>query len=292
MDSMLTAVMIDGSGLDADDVRRARAACDGSGPVWLAPGIAAEFEFSGSAANLDSLRDDLARRRVDLAVLPSKGRRKRLLVADMDSTVIEQECIDELASEAGVGQRVAAITSRAMNGEIEFEDAVRERVGLLAGMSEAAIEKVWRERVAFTPGAAVLVATMRAAGAHTVLISGGFTDFTGRVAERLGFHEHRANKLLREDGRLTGEVGRPILGRDAKRTLLLELLDRLNLEPNDAMAVGDGSNDVAMLKLAGCGVAFRAKPIVKRQSDTKLDFADLTGLLYLQGFKRSEFADP
>lgn len=292
MDSMLTAVMIGGSGLDAEDVSRAQAACDGSEPVWLAPGVAAEFEFRGGAADLDPVRDELAQRRIDLAVLPSKGRRKRLLVADMDSTIIEQECIDELASEAGVGQRVAAITSRAMNGEIKFEDAVRERVGLLAGMSEAAIEKVWHERVAFTPGAAALVATMRAAGTHTVLISGGFTDFTGRVAERLGFHEHHANRLLREDGRLTGEVGRPILGRDAKRTLLLELLDRLNLEPDDAMAVGDGSNDVAMLKLAGCGVAFRAKPIVKRQSNTKLDFADLTGLLYLQGFKRSEFVDP
>lgn len=292
MDSMLTAVLIGGSGLNEEDVRRARAACNSSEPVWLAPGLAAEFEFRGDAADLDPARDYLTKRRVDLAVLPSKGRRKRLLVADMDSTIIEQECIDELASEAGVGQRVAAITSRAMNGEIKFEDAVRERVGLLAGMSEAAIEKVWRERVAFTPGAAALVATMRAAGAHTVLISGGFTDFTGRVAERLGFHEHHANTLLREGGRLTGEVGRPILGRDAKRTLLLELLDRLNLEPDDAMAVGDGSNDVAMLKLAGCGVAFRAKPIVKRQSDTTLDFADLTGLLYLQGFKRSEFIDP
>lgn len=257
--------------------------------TWLDHGVACEFEVKEIPDTFHEVNDELHDRKFDFAVLPYAGRRKRLLVADMDSTIIMQECIDELAAEAGVGEAVSAVTEQAMNGVIDFEDAVRERVALLAGLPEETIEKVWRERVTLTPGAEALVRTMSGAGAHTVLISGGFTDFTKRVAERLGFHEHYANKLLRANGKLTGEVGTPILGRDAKRRILAELLDRRGLKPEDAMAVGDAANDLAMIQLAGCGVAFRAKPLVAALSDARVDFCDLSGLLYLQGYRRREF---
>ena len=257
--------------------------------TWLDRGFSCEFEVDGITQDMDQAHEEFRDRGLDVAVLPSANRRKRLLVADMDSTVIEQECIDELAAEAGVGEAVSAITEQAMNGVIDFEDAVRERVALLAGLPEETIEKVWRERVTLTPGAETLVGTMSSAGARTVLISGGFKDFTGRVAERLGFHEHYANELLRADGKLTGEVGTPILGRDAKRRILTELLDRHGLKPEDVMAVGDAANDLAMIQLAGCGVAFRAKPLVAALSDARVDFCDLSALLHLQGFHRDEF---
>ena len=265
--------------------------CGAEHANWLDHGVAGEIEVDGVPEGMDDAHEELQNREFDFAVLPIGNRRKRLLVADMDSTIIEQECIDELAAEAGVGEAVSSITEQAMNGVIDFEDAVRERVGLLAGLPEETIEKVWRKRVTLTPGAEALVRTMNGAGAHTVLISGGFTDFTGRVAERLGFHEHYANELLRADGKLTGEVGTPILGRDAKRRILAELLERHGLMPEDAMAVGDAANDLAMIQLAGCGVAFRAKPLVAALSDARLDFSDLSGLLYLQGFHRDEFID-
>ena len=264
--------------------------CGADRATWLHHGVAAEFEVDGVPKGLEDARDELHDRKFDLAVLPIDGRKKRLLVADMDSTIIKQECIDELAAEAGIGEAVSAITDRAMNGVIDFEDAVRERVGLLAGLPEETIEKVWKERITFTRGAKTLVRTMSAAGARTVLISGGFTEFTRRVADRIGFHEHYANELLLADGKLTGEVGTPVLGRDAKRRILSELLERHGLRPEDAMAVGDAANDLAMIQLAGCGVAFRAKPLVAALSDARLDFCDLSGLLYLQGFHRAEFA--
>ena len=257
--------------------------------TWLDRRFACEFEVDGIPEDMEQVYDELRERGLDFALLPNANRRKRLLVADMDSTIIEQECIDELAAQAGVGEAVSAITEQAMNGVIDFEDAVRERVSLLAGLPEETIEYVWRERVNLTPGAEVLVRTMSAAGARTVLISGGFTDFTKRVADRVGFHEHYANELLRADGKLTGEVGTPILGRDAKKRILTELLDRHGLEPDDAMAVGDAANDLAMIQLAGCGVAFRAKPLVAALSDARVDFCDLSGLLHLQGFHRNEF---
>ena len=263
--------------------------CGADRATWLHHGFAAEFEVDGVPEGLEDARDELHDRQFDLAVLPIDGRKKRLLVADMDSTIIEQECIDELAAEAGIGEAVSAITDRAMNGVIDFEDAVRERVGLLAGLPEETIEKVWKERITFTRGAETLVRTMSAAGARTVLISGGFTEFTRRVADRIGFHEHYANELLLADGKLTGEVGTPVLGRDAKRRILSELLERHGMQPEDAMAVGDAANDLAMIQLAGCGVAFRAKPLVAALSDARVDFCDLTGLLYLQGFHRAEF---
>ena len=264
--------------------------CGADRATWLDHGVAAEFEVDGVPVGLEDARDELRDRNFDLAVLPIDDRKKRLLVADMDSTIIEQECIDELAGEAGIGEAVSAITDRAMNGVIDFEDAVRERVGLLAGLPEETLEKVWNERVTFTPGAEALVRTMSEAGARTVLISGGFTEFTRRVADRIGFHEHHANELLCADGKLTGEVGMPILGRDSKRRILSELLERHGLRPEDAIAVGDAANDLAMIQLAGCGVAFRAKPLVAALSDARLDFCDLSGLLYLQGFHRTEFA--
>ena len=263
--------------------------CGADRATWLHHGFAAEFEVDGVPEGLEDARDEFHDRKFDLAVLPIDGRKKRLLVADMDSTIIKQECIDELAAEAGIGEAVSAITDRAMNGVIDFEDAVRERVGLLAGLPEETIEKVWKERITFTRGAKTLVRTMSAAGARTVLISGGFTEFTRRVADRIGFHEHYANELLLADGKLTGEVGTPVLGRDAKRRILSELLERHGLRPEDAMAVGDAANDLAMIQLAGCGVAFRAKPLVAALSDARVDFCDLTGLLYLQGFHRAEF---
>ena len=226
---------------------------------------------------------------IDWAVLPACGRRKRLLVADMDSTMISGETLDELAAEAGIGERVAAITARAMNGELDFEAAVRERVGLLAGLPVAAAERVLA-RLRPMAGARAAVATMRASGAHCMLVSGGFTLFAEPVGERLGFDEVRANRLEVRDGRLTGRVLEPILGRDEKRRALEERRTALGLAPDETLAVGDGANDLAMLGAAGLGVAFRAKPAVAAQARIRVDRAGLAALLYLQGYARSEFA--
>jgi phosphoserine phosphatase len=202
--------------------------------------------------------------------------------------MIAQECIDELAAEAGFGPRVAAITARAMNGELDFEGALRERVALLAGLPEAAIGKVLAERITLTPGGCSLIATMKAAGAHTLLVSGGFTAFTGPVAARLGFHEAQANTLLVEGGRLTGRVTEPILGREAKVAALRGAAARLGIGVGDALAVGDGANDLGMLKLAGMGVALHAKPSVAAQCDLRVSHGDLTALLFLQGYAAGE----
>jgi phosphoserine phosphatase len=207
----------------------------------------------------------------------------------MDSTMIGQECIDELADVAGVGDRVKDITARAMNGELDFEGALRERVGLLSGLDSAVIENVLRDRITFTPGGRELIATMKAAGGRAVLVSGGFTAFTGHVAAALGFDEDRANTLLIADGVLTGQVAEPILGREAKITALKETVAALGLTPADVMAVGDGANDLGMLKLAGAGVALHAKPVVAAEVDRRINFGDLTALLYLQGYARDEF---
>lgn len=271
-------------------VEALRDAWGGGEARWLDPGVAAEFGVAAVPANFWQVWEDLQALSVDLAVQPAKGRRKRLLIADMDSTMIRQECIDELADEAGVGTQVAAITARAMNGELDFESALIERVGLLQGLPEAVIGRVLADRITLMPGGAALVATMKAAGGHAVLVSGGFTAFAGPIAARLGFDEHRANRLLAEGGVLTGKVALPILGRAAKVEALQEIAARLGISPAEAMAVGDGANDLGMLGLAGAGVALHAKPVVAAECALRVNHGDLTALLYLQGYARDEFA--
>ncbi len=259
---------------------------------WLAPDEAAEFAVAQVPGNFRDVWHQLQGLQVDLNVVPAEGRRKALLLADMDSTMIQQECIDELAAEAGVGEKVAAITARAMNGEVDFEGALRERVALLKGLKEAVIARVLAERITLMPGGAALVATMKANGAYAALVSGGFTAFTGHVAAALGFDENRANTLLVEAGRLTGEPAAPILGRDAKIAALREITAARGLTPSDALAVGDGANDLGMLELAGMGVALHAKPAVQEQCDLRINHGDLTALLYLQGYGRADFVQP
>ena len=276
--------------LDRATVKALRDAWGGGEAVWLAPGIAAEFALPTIPANRWEVWRDLQAMGVDLCVQASAGRRKRILLADMDSTMIGQECVDELAAEAGVGAHVAAITARAMAGEIDFAGALRARVALLAGLDAGAIDRVLAARITLAPGGVTLVATMRAQGAHTALVSGGFTAFTGPVGAMLGFHETRANTLLTRDGRLTGAVADPILGREAKVAALHDIAARLGLAPADALAVGDGANDLGMLHAAGMGVALHAKPAVAAECDLRVNHGDLTALLYLQGYRSAEFA--
>ena len=270
-------------------VESLRNAWGGGEAVWLDPGIAAEFPLAVRPANQWQVWDGLQGLGVDMAVQPALGRRKRLLLADMDSTMIEQECIDELADMAGVGPRVAAITARAMNGDLDFEAALRERVLLLKGLPAGVIDEVLRDRITLMPGGRTLVATMKANGAQAALVSGGFTAFAGRIAEVLGFDEHRANTLLVEDGLLTGKVGDPVLGRAAKVQALQDITARLGIPVEAALAVGDGANDLGMLGLAGMGVALHAKPSVAAQCSVRVNHGDLTALLYLQGYSRAEF---
>ena len=227
---------------------------------------------------------------IDFAVQDNATRRKKILIADMDSTMIDQECIDELADEIGVKDRVADITARSMNGEIAFEPALRERVALLAGLDASVIDRIIKNRLTLASGGKTLVATMKAHGAYSALVSGGFDVFTSRIAAMLGFDENRANHLIEVDGRLTGQVSEPILGRAAKAVALNEISARLGLTPADAIAVGDGANDLDMTHLAGSGIALHAKPSVAAQAKIRIDHADLTALLYLQGYSRAEFA--
>lgn len=292
---MFTAVLITDparAGLDRATVESLRNAWGGGDAVWLNPGVAAEFALPAVPANRWDVWAGLQARGVDLAVVPAAGRRKRVLLADMDSTMIRQECIDELAAEAGVGERVAGITARAMNGELDFEGALRERVALLAGLPAAVIDRVLAQRIAPMPGGRVLVATMRAAGARTVLVSGGFTAFSGPVAAALGFDENRANRLVIRDGRLDGTVVEPILGRAAKVQALEQTCAGLGVATDQALAVGDGANDLGMLGRAGMGVALHARPAVQAQCDLRINHGDLTALLYLQGYRRADFAIP
>lgn len=292
--ALLTAVLLCDPAapvLSEDHIDWLRRAWGGGAERWLARGAAAEFGLSQAPLDLDDRWETLQRDGIDLALLPAAGRRKRLLLADMDSTMIRQECVDELAALAGVGDAVAEITSRAMNGEIDFAAALRARVALLAGLDAAVIDRVLSERISFTRGGRTLVATMRANGAHTVLVSGGFTAFTGPVSAALGFDENRANVLEVADGRLTGRVAEPILGREAKVAALDELADRLRLSPDEVLAVGDGANDLGMLQKAGMGVALHAKPAVAAQCRLRLNHGDLTALLHLQGYSEAEFVD-
>ena len=275
--------------LDRVAVESLRDAWGGGDALWLDPGVAAEFALEVVPANLWEVWDGFQAMGIDLAVQPAVGRKKRMLIADMDSTMIQQECIDELADEAGVGPYVAGITARAMNGELEFEAALRARVGLLKGLEEAVIARVIRDRITLMPGGPALVATMRGNGGYAALVSGGFTAFTGAIAGVLGFDENRANTLLVEGGRLTGAVAEPILGRAAKVQALEEISARLGISPAEAVAVGDGANDLGMLGLAGMGVALHAKPSVQAECQVRVNHGDLSALLYLQGYRRNEF---
>lgn len=289
---MFVAVLICNPARPVLDVATAgtlRDAWGGGALRWLRPGVAAEFPLDHVPDTRWTAWEGLQAMGIDLCVVPAAGRRKRLLLADMDSTMIRQECIDELAAEAGVGAHVAAITARAMNGEIGFEGALRERVGLLKGLPEGVVERVFANRITMAPGGRVLVATMRAHGARAALVSGGFTAFTERVAAVLGFDEHRANELGIRGGVLDGTVAEPILGREAKVAALQDISARLGVTPAEAIAVGDGANDLGMLGLAGMGVAVHAKPAVQAQCDLRVNHGDLTALLYLQGYSEQEF---
>lgn len=276
--------------LERVTVESLRNAWGGGEARWLDPGVAAEFDLEAMPQNRWEVWEGLQALRIDMVVQKAEGRKKRLLIADMDSTMIRQECIDELADEAGVGARVADITARAMNGELDFEGALRERVGLLKGLAEAVIGTVLRDRITLMPGGPVLLATMKAQGAYAALVSGGFTAFTSAVAAKLGFDENRANTLHIAEGRLTGTVAEPILGKEAKLQALNEITARLGITAAEALAVGDGANDLPMLLAAGTGVALHAKPTVQAQCEVRVNHGDLTALLYLQGYSRNDFA--
>lgn len=270
-------------------VENLRNAWGGGAVQWLMPDVAAEFEVAEVPDNRWDVWESLQSVGVDLVVQPSAGRRKKMLLADMDSTMIQQECIDELAAEAGVGPRVADITARAMNGELDFEGALIERVGLLKDLPVATIDHVLATRITHMPGGAALVATMKANGAYAALVSGGFTAFTAQVAAALGFDENRANTLLAEGGMLTGDVGRPILGKEAKVAALQQITAKLGISEDDVLAVGDGANDLGMLGRAGLGVALHAKPSVQKQCEVRVNHGDLTALLFIQGYSVADF---
>jgi phosphoserine phosphatase len=282
--------------LDAALIERARGTLPSpQAPVWLAQGIAADIPFTAPRENdnhslAERMRAALAGAALDVVVQPASERRKALFLTDMDSTMIGQECIDELADYVGVKKRVAAITERAMRGEIEFAPALRERVALLKGLPASVVDDVIADRIRLTPGARTLVATMRKNGAYTCLVTGGFSLFTARIAAMLGFDENRANTLILDaDGRLTGEVAEPIFGRESKLATLIELTRRLGLAPDATLAAGDGANDIAMIQAAGLGVAYHAKPKVAQAAAARIDHGDLTALLYAQGYRREEF---
>ena len=258
---------------------------------WLAPATACDLPFSGAAedaAHAAAARV-LAGRRIDVIALPRAGRRKRVLVADMESTIIRQEMLDEIGAEIGIGPRIAEITRRAMNGEIDFKGALRERVGLLAGVPTRLLEDL-KARIELMPGAAVLLATLKKHGVHTALVSGGFRTYTGFIRDRLGFDEDHANELETADGKLTGRAVEPILDKDSKLASLTRIAAEHQVPLAATLTVGDGANDLPMLKAAGLGVAFRAKPVVAAEARARVDHGDLTALLYAQGYRQAEFA--
>jgi phosphoserine phosphatase len=283
--------------LDSTIVDGMRAVLPSAQPAhWLFNEVAVDIPFDvedSAKANLHAIEQRLREIRgdlpIDIVVQPIGFRRKKLFLADMDSTMIGQECIDELADYVGLKPHVAAITERAMRGEIEFEPALRERVALLKDLSIGVIDEVLRDRITMTPGGRELVMTMRANGAWTCLVSGGFTLFTNAVAAKLGFQENRANELIVSDGKLTGEVKHPILGRAEKLATLVELKESFEVDDIDTLVVGDGANDLAMIQAAGLGVAYHAKPAVAAAAAARIDHGDLTALLYAQGYKREEF---
>ena len=279
--------------LDVDVLAKAAGALGSpNAPRVLSEGVAADLDVPSSLSAAEArsrIISALEGLPVDVFVQSLEGRRKRLLIADMDSTMIRQECIDELAAELGLKDQISEITERAMRGEIDFEPALKERVGLLKGLSIGQVENVLNSRIQLMPGGRTLVQTMKANGAYCALVSGGFTRFTGPVAAMIGFDENQANVLLEADGKLTGEVQMPILGREAKRERLLQLIEEKGLTASQTMAVGDGANDLAMLESAGLGVAYRAKPAVAEAADARVVHGDLTALLYIQGYSEAEF---
>lgn len=283
--------------LDEAIVARAREAARsfdlaGGRMTWLCEGVAADMVFNGGAdvaAVAHAVRSATDDAPIDIVVQPTDGRRKKLLVADMDSTIIEQECIDEIAEFAGKRAEIAAITERAMRGDLEFETALVERVRMLKGLPAAVLDEVFERRITMTPGAETLVRTMTRFGATTALVSGGFTFFTARVAAAAGFSMNEANVLGVAGGVLTGEVAQPIRGRAAKEEALVRIAAEKAVPLHETMAVGDGANDLAMLKRAGIGVAFRAKPQVAAAAHARIDHGDLTALLFMQGITQSEF---
>ena len=268
-------------------IERIRRAVGGGTPVILSPGEAADIPCP-KAPEQAVIEAALEHAAIDAITTKARGRRKGLLVADMDSTIVTSETLDELAAYAGIQAEIVAITKRSMNGEIDFATALRERVGMLKGLHLDALEKTW-EKTQLTPGARELVATMRAHNATTALVSGGFTFFTGRVAEKIGFHVHRANVLLDDGAALTGDVGEPILDRFSKLEILEELAAERRLKLSATLAVGDGANDLDMLAAAGLGVAFHAKPIVAAKAKARVEYGNLRALLFAQGYKASEF---
>lgn len=285
--------------LDSTIVDGARAVLPQATPAhWLFDGVAVDIPF-GADSNLagdrhaieERLREIRGDLPIDIVVQPVGFRRKKLFLADMDSTMIGQECIDELADLVGMKAHVATITERAMRGEIEFEPALRERVALLKDLPASVVDEVLAKRITLTPGGRELVATMRAHGAYTCLVSGGFTLFTRAVAAKLGFQENRANELVVRDGKFTGEVKEPILGRAAKLATLVDLMESFDLDDVDSVVVGDGANDLAMIQAAGLGVAYHAKPAVAAAAAARIDHGDLTALLYAQGYRRDEFVE-
>lgn len=294
MRSVLTLVAAPGTELTTGHVARLRQALGDAGavagvPDWLDTGIACDIPFEGAPAQgLAAARQVLDGEAIDAFAQLAGERRKKLLVADMDSTIVAEETLDELADFAGLKDKIAAITARSMNGEIDFPTALRERVAMIAGLPEEALARTFA-RTHINGGARTLVRTMRAHGAFTALVSGGFRWFTARVAAAVGFDHHEANELVIENGRVSGRVGEPILGREAKLAALERLAAERGLTPVQACAVGDGANDLPMLLAAGLGVAYRAKPVVAAAVPCRVDHADLTALLYFQGYRRSEF---
>ncbi len=296
MDSVLTVIgdpassAVDSALVDSVTVALNEAGARVAPPDWLAPGIACDLPFDGLACGRaeDAARDRLDGAPFDVAAQPTAGRRKSLLVADMESTVIGQELIDELAEIAGVHGRIAAITARSMAGEIDFASSFYERVALLAGLTTGALAEV-AGRITLNPGARTLIRTLRAGGVHTALVTGGFTCFAEVVARDCGFDEIRANELLIEEERLSGAVREPILGPKGKLMALTELAGQQGLALAATAAIGDGANDLDMVRAAGMGVAYRGKPVLRQAAGFRLDHGDLTGLLYLQGYRQEDF---
>jgi phosphoserine phosphatase len=291
LDAMKYVLTLIGKALSADHLSEAAALVGAEAPAcWLAEGAAAELFFEAPSAEATArVRRALGGAEIDLAVQAARGRRRRLLLADMDSTIITVECIDEMADMLGLKEEIQAITAAAMAGELDFAQALRRRVAMLEGLPLEALQRVMDERVTLTAGARTLVQTMRADGAFTVLISGGFSFFTEQVAEAAGFDRQFANRLSLADGRLDGTVLAPIVDRNVKLETLRRLAAERGLDRSQTMAVGDGANDLEMVRAAGLGVAFHAKPVLADAAAARIDHNDLTALLYLQGYRKDEF---